>query len=104
MGCERKDDGREPCNIEQRWEYARIAIGMVTTPSNPIEYRNGDKNQNATHPSVRQPDEPTDSKLREQDIPDATHQCILVKQEEPEQERWNKAQAIEPSPLAQAER
>ena len=84
-----EDDGRQPCSVKQRWDYCRIAMVMAAVPvrtHHPIEDRNGDKDDDASHPTLLQLDIAPNSEECEQDGPDATQERMLVEQEEPKQE------------------
>ena len=70
---------------------------MGTTPigpHHPINNGNGHKNHNAPAPPFGHQEAATNSEEGKQDRPYAAQQRILVKQEEPQQERWYKAQAV----------
>ena len=92
----RDDDDGEPRSIKQGREGVRDAVVMTATEGYPIEYEKGDKNQDVSHPSVRQPEKSAEDDLCEQDSPDTTHQRMFVEQKEPEQERRYEAKTVEP--------
>ena len=73
-------------------------------PHQNIQYRNSDNKQNMSYPTFCQFDDNPSYEQREQDSPDATQQRILVEQEEPEQERRHKTQAIQPPTTKQTKR